>query len=118
MGTDAIALLFRKIGGASSMRQSITLLTGLLWSVVGIGANPTAVRLPSPEMPVVQDITLSAYFLDVSPDKNKNLCEAVKRVLDRDQETRPKEEGKPSTSYRLCFSINEAIAEGYIKAAR
>ena len=111
------------------MRQSITLLTGLLWSVVGIGANPTAVRLPSPEInrdswvlievwPVVQDITLSAYFLDVSPDKSKNLCEAVKRVLDRDQETRPKEEGKPLTSYRLCFSINEAIAEGYIKAAR
>jgi hypothetical protein len=31
--------------------------------------------------PDVKAMTLSAYFLDGSTEKNRNLCEATKRVL-------------------------------------
>jgi hypothetical protein len=34
--------------------------------------------------PPVSDITLSAYFMDFSAEKNRNLYEATKRILDRD----------------------------------
>jgi hypothetical protein len=32
-----------------------------------------------------QDITLAAYFLNLSYEKNKNLSNATKRVFDREQ---------------------------------
>lgn len=66
--------------------------------------------------PEVNDITLSAYFLDLSYEKNKNLCSATKRVFDRDQEAQSKSGGKPMSSYRLCMSVNDALAQGYIAA--
>jgi len=93
----------------------------------GWAANPVPAKLPKPEVnndswlmveiwPEVKDITLSAYFLDFSYEKNKNLCDVTKRVFDRDQEARRKGGGKPISSYRLCMSVNDAIAQGYIRA--
>lgn len=94
---------------------------------VGWAANPAPPKLTKPEVnkdswvmieiwPEVKDITLSAYFLDFSYEKNKNLCDVTKRVFDRDQEARSKSGGKPMSSYRLCMSINDAIGQGYITA--
>lgn len=65
--------------------------------------------------PEVKDVTLSAYFLDFSHEKNKNLCEGAKRVFDREQETRSKEQGKKFTSYRLCMPVSDAVSQGYIE---
>ena len=91
----------------------------VLFSFPAYSANPLKhSKLPYPVInehswvmieiwPDVQDITLSAYFLDFSYDKNKNLCTATKRVFDR--------AAKPSeTSYRLCMSVSDAIAQEYI----
>jgi hypothetical protein len=64
--------------------------------------------------PDVQAITLSAYFLDGSSEKNRNLCEATKRVFDRDQDQRSKTLKKTFSSYRFCMSLNSAVQEGYI----
>ena len=103
--------------------------TVLCWFVFSAGsaANQVPSKLTKPELnhqswvmiefwPDVKDITLSAYFLDSSYEKNKNLCDATKRVFDRDQEARSKGGGKPMSSYRLCMSVNDAIAQGYIAA--
>jgi hypothetical protein len=84
-------------------------------------------KLPKPELnsdswilievwPDVKDVTLSAYFLDFSHTKNKNLCEATKRVFDREQETRSKEQGKKFSSYRVCMSVSDATSQGYIES--
>jgi hypothetical protein len=89
------------------------------------GAEPAIGRLPPPRLgqdtwimievwPDVQGITLSAYFLDISHDKNRNLCEATKRVFDREQDQRSKALKKTFTSYRFCMSLNSAVQEGYI----
>ena len=88
--------------------------------------NPVPTRLPNPEVnkdswvmveiwPDVKDITLAAYFLDFSYEKNRNLCEATKRVFDRDQEVRSKTRGKEMSSYRRCMSVGDAITQGYIR---
>ena len=91
----------------------------VLFSSLAYSANPLKhSKLPYPVInehswvmieiwPEVQDITLSAYFLDFSYDKNKNLCTVTKRVFDR--------AAKPNqTSYRLCMSVSDAIAQEYI----
>jgi hypothetical protein len=63
-----------------------------LGSTVGFAATPNFDRLPHPRLnddswimievwPDVKAMTLSAYFLDGSTEKNRNLCEATKRVL-------------------------------------
>jgi len=68
--------------------------------------------------PEVKDITLAAYFLDFSYEKNRNLCEATKRVFDRDQEAQSKTLGREMSSYRSCMSVNDAIAQKYIRGNR
>ena len=65
--------------------------------------------------PDVRDITLSAYFLDFTYRKNRGLCEATKRVFDREQEWKAKAEGKENSSYRLCLSVSEARLRGYFR---
>jgi hypothetical protein len=95
--------------------------------LVAEAENPLSTRLPSPEInkdswvmveiwPDVSDITLSTYFLDFSYEKNRSLCEATKRVFDRDQEARSKGSGREISSYRLCMSVNDAVSQGYIRA--
>jgi hypothetical protein len=87
--------------------------------------NPLSTTLPFPMVtkdswviieiwPDVRDITLSAYFLDFSYEKNKNLCEAAKRVFDQNQAVQSKNLGRDMTSYRRCMSVNDAIVHGYI----
>ncbi len=88
-------------------------------------AEPIA-TLPSPRVnsdswviievwPEVRSITLSAFFLDSSYEKNRNLCEAAKRVFDREQEARAKEADREFSSYRLCLSVVDARAQGYFR---
>lgn len=64
--------------------------------------------------PEVNDITLSAYFLDYNAPKNKSLCQAVKIVFDRDQQAREKQLAKKFTSYRRCLSVEDAKKEGLV----
>ena len=66
--------------------------------------------------PDVEDITVSAYFLEGSSARNENLCMATKRVFDREQEARSKALGREFTSYRVCLPVSKARAEGYIRA--
>lgn len=63
--------------------------------------------------PDVNDITLAAYFLDHSSEKNHNLCTAAKRVFDREQQTQAEKQGRTLSSYRICLSVPEARAQGY-----
>jgi hypothetical protein len=65
--------------------------------------------------PEVRDVTLSAYFLHSSYEKNQNLCDAIKRALDRDQDARAQKAHQKFTSYRLCLPVSQARAEGYIE---
>ena len=65
--------------------------------------------------PDVDNITFAAYFLSPSADANRSTCEAVKRALDREQIDREREQGRRFTSYRLCLSVAQARAEGYIR---
>lgn len=64
--------------------------------------------------PTVGDITLSAYFMDFSAQKNQNLCEATKRALDRDAEALAKEQKRETTSFRRCLTVNDAVTAGYV----
>ena len=59
---------------------------------------------------------LSAYFLDFSNGRNRNLCEAAKRVFDREQESRAKAARTEFSSYRLCLSVDEARLRGYFRS--
>jgi hypothetical protein len=65
--------------------------------------------------PDVQDVTLTAYFLDSLNEKNRNLCEATKRVFDRDQDAKVKAGGTFS-SYRECLSVTDARSRGYFRS--
>lgn len=99
-------------------------------SVVFVGTAISKSRLsalPKPEVnenswvmveiwPEVNDITLSAYFLDSSEQKNKALCASVKTVFDRDQDAKERKLKKKFTSYRRCLSVNKAMEEGLIVA--
>ncbi|MBI4006838.1 MAG: hypothetical protein HY356_09220 [Gammaproteobacteria bacterium] len=94
--------------------------------LAGFSENPVPVNLPMPELNKdswliveiwldVKDITFSAYFLDFSYEKNKSLCEAAKRVFDNYQETLSKNNGRKFSSYRLCMSVEDGKAQGYIR---
>lgn len=49
--------------------------------------------------------TLVAYFLDPSYETNRNMCEATKRVLHRDQEAIQKTSGRTMSSIgAVCLS--------------
>jgi hypothetical protein len=81
--------------------------------------------LPDPEVnadtwvlieiwPTVGDTTLSAYFMDFSGEKNRSLCEAIKRVLDQDALALAKEQKREATSYRQCLTLDDALSKGYV----
>lgn len=65
----------------------------------------------------VKNITLAAYFLDYSSIKNRNLCEAAKRVFDREQQMQEEKHGRQMSSYRICLSVPEARSQGYFLGA-
>lgn len=64
--------------------------------------------------PTVSDITFHAYFMDISPARNLNLCLAGKRVFDRDAEAMAKAQNRTTTSYRECLTLPQAVSKGYI----
>jgi hypothetical protein len=95
-------------------------------SSIGSGADSKLDRVPAPRVnqdswvmievwPDVQSITLAAYFLDSSFERNKRLCEATKTVFDRDQEVRSKAQKKKFSTYWLCMSVSDAIQQGYVQ---
>ena len=65
--------------------------------------------------PEVQDITLAAYFLDFSYEKNSNLCSEAKRVFDSEAAAKEKLQKKKFSSYRVCMSLDEAVKQGYVE---
>jgi hypothetical protein len=64
--------------------------------------------------PTVQDITLSAFFLNASSRKNENLCQAAKVSLDRDAKALAEERRITAAASRECYTLRDAIAKGYI----
>jgi hypothetical protein len=85
-------------------------------------------KLPAPKVnrdswvlieiwPDVKDITFAAYFLGSSEKKNQNLCAVTKRVFDSEQDAKSKTSGNQLSTYRLCMSVGEATARGYIGEA-
>jgi hypothetical protein len=103
---------------------SLTILC-FTYTTTAYAANPTIRRLLPPRLdqntwvmieiwPEVNDITLSAYFMEGSSEKNRDLCDATKRVFDRDQDQRSKALKKTFSSYRFCMSLNSAIQQGYV----
>jgi hypothetical protein len=105
--------------------RSLVLLLCLTLPLSSAGADLIS-SLPPPEVnaeswvmieiwPEVRDITLSAYFLDFSGARNRNLCEATKAVFDRDQDGRSRTKGRKGSSYRLCLSVADAVAKGLIR---
>ncbi len=111
------------------MKLRIVTLACLLTTVTVLpaaGQPRVSATLPEPELndnswvmieiwPEVNDISLSAYFLDFSYGKNKNLCAATKRVFDREAEYAEAKRGKKFSTYRICMSVNDAKAQGYIR---
>jgi hypothetical protein len=100
-------------------------------SMLGLATSSLAERprLPVPKVdgsswvlieywPEVNDITLSAYFLGHSAEKNRNLCNATKRSLDMDAEQRAKRQKRKATSSRRCLTVTDATREGWIETAR
>ena len=65
--------------------------------------------------PEVQDITLAAYFLDFSYEKNSNLCSEAKRVFDSEAAAKEKLQNKKFSSYRVCMSLDDAVKQGYVE---
>jgi phage-related minor tail protein len=107
---------------------AILMLCNLFSFQLVSAADSLVWKLPAPQInsgswvlieiwPDVKDITLAAYFLDASEKKNQSLCEAAKRVFDSDQDVKSKASGKKLSSYRLCLSVGEATARGYIHEA-
>jgi hypothetical protein len=64
--------------------------------------------------PEVQDITLAAYFLDVSYEKNSNLCSETKSVFDSQAAAKEKLQKKKFSTYRVCMSLDDAVKQGYV----
>ena len=65
--------------------------------------------------PEIQDITLAAYFLDFSYEKNSNLCSEAKRVFDSGAAAKEKLQKKKFSSYRVCMSVDDAVKQGYVE---
>jgi hypothetical protein len=119
-----------------SIRLMIFTTTGVafllgFWLTHGVGRAAESNFLPLPYPRVspnswvmiefwadVSTITLSAYFLDSSYGKNKNLCNAAKAVFDRDQKEQSQRSKKAFSSYRLCLSLNDAVQQGHVERAR
>lgn len=59
--------------------------------------------------PDPQHITLSAYFLDETDERNALVCGAVKAALDRDAKARY------APSHRVCATIKDAVSLGYMR---
>ena len=65
--------------------------------------------------PEAQNITLAAYFLDFSYEKNRNLCSEAKRVFDSEAAAKEKLQKKKFSSYRVCMSLDDAVKQGYVE---
>jgi hypothetical protein len=65
--------------------------------------------------PEAQNITLAAYFLDSSYEKNSNLCSEAKRVFDSGAAAKEKLQKKKFSSYRVCMSLDDAVKQGYVE---
>src|SRR5262249_46609934 len=65
--------------------------------------------------PEAQDITLAAYFLDNTYEKNRNLCSEAKRVFDSGAAAKEKLQKKKFSSFRLCLSLDDAVKQGYVE---
>jgi hypothetical protein len=97
-----------------------------IFSKLAISADLKLSKLPAPKVdqnswimveiwPEVQDITLAAYFLDVSYEKNSNLCSETKHVFDSGAAAKEKLQKKKFSSYRLCMSLSDAVKQGYVE---
>jgi len=104
-----------------------------LFLLSGVLSADISVKITNPELdknswlmievwPDVMDVTLTAYFLDYTFDKNKALCKATKRVFDREQEFHQNEVRRKTgnsefimNSFRKCLSVNEARSLGYFQ---
>src|SRR5215468_7380107 len=93
---------------------------------IGASADLKLKKLPAPRVdqntwimieiwPEVQNITLAAYFLDFSYEKNSNLCSEAKRVFDSEAAAKEKLQNKKFSSYRVCMSLSDAVKEGYVE---
>jgi hypothetical protein len=107
----------------------VAFLLCFLTDGVAIAAEAKYSPLPYPRLdssswvmiefwPDVSDITLSAYFLDFSYERNRNLCTAAKAIFDQDKKERSKTSKREFSSYRLCFSLNDAVQQGHVEFAR
>lgn len=120
----------RSIRVTISTKAGLAFLLGLWLShSVATAAESRFSPLPYPRVnpsswvmiefwPAVSAITLSAYFLDGSYEKNRNLCNAAKVVFDRDHKELSKTSKREFSSYRLCFSLNDAVQQGHVEFAR
>ena len=101
------------------------LMLGVVSKIVA-GADLKLSKLPAPRVdqnswimiqiwPEVQDITLAAYFLDFSYERNSNLCSEAKRVFDSGAAAKEKLQKKKFSSYRLCMSLDDAVKQGYVE---
>lgn len=109
--------------------RPVLFLAALLAPLTAQGTELKYGPLPYPEInadtwvlievwPEVGDITLSAYFMDLTSRKNEGLCDAAKRSLDRDAVAMAKKQKRQSTSYRRCLTISDAVRAGYIRAGK
>jgi hypothetical protein len=101
------------------------LMLGIV-SKLAASADLKLSKLPAPRVdqnswimieiwPEVQDITLAAYFLDFSYEKNSNLCSEAKRVFDSEAAAKEKLQNKKFSSYRVCMSLDDAVKQGYVE---
>jgi hypothetical protein len=116
--------MFGNVGG---IRRTVLSSLALLVALAATAGEPLNYGpKPFPEVnpdtwvlieywPLVKDITLTAYFMEFSSERNGNLCAAAKRALDRDAEQLAKKEGKPPTAWRKCYTLRDAVREGYLE---
>ena len=101
------------------------LMLGIV-SKLAASADSKLPKLPAPRVdqnswimieiwPEVQDITLAAYFLDFSYEKNSNLCSEAKRVFDIGAAAKEKLQKKKFSSYRVCMSLDDAVKQEYVE---
>src|SRR5215470_3744644 len=95
-------------------------------SKIASSADLKVSKLPAPRVdqnswimieiwPEAQNITLAAYFLDFSSEKNRNLCSEAKRVFDSGAAAKEKLQKKKFSSYRVCMSLDDAVKQGYVE---